>query len=183
MALSTDDCNMFEEYRTANALWIALIEYYEGNEELIESKRDMVQKQYDMFCGIHGENLSDHISRFLNMMTKMKKAGNPITNRAAIKKLLDSLPKEWSLQCMMIKKDFLNNPNPVTLSDLINTSRAFEMDANKCEMKTVGYPPKSAQTSAGHILDSYHSIHFLFNRSGVSIVNYEARCLEGNQVL
>ncbi|KAM0057436.1 putative transcription factor interactor and regulator CCHC(Zn) family [Helianthus debilis subsp. tardiflorus] len=149
MALSTNDCNMFEEHRTANALWNALIEYYEGNEELIESKRDMVQKQYDMFCGVRGESLSDHISRFLNMMTKMKKAGNPVTNRAAIKKLLDSLPKEWSLQCMMIKKDFLNNPNPVTLSDLINTLRAFEMDVNKREMNTVGYPPKATQPSSG----------------------------------
>ncbi|XP_035844043.1 uncharacterized protein LOC110906425 [Helianthus annuus] len=149
MALSTDDSNMFEEHRTANALWNALIEYYEGNEELIESKRDMVQKQYDMFCGVRGESLSDHISRFLNMMTKMKKAGNPVTNRAAIKKLLDSLPKEWSLQCMIIKKDFLNNPNPVTLSDLINTLRAFEMDVNKREMNTASYPPKSTQTSAG----------------------------------
>ncbi|XP_022019425.1 uncharacterized protein LOC110919467 [Helianthus annuus] len=149
MALSTNDCNMFEEHRTANALWNALIEYYEGNEELIESKRDMVQKQYDMFCGVRGESLSDHISRFLNMMTKMKKAGNPVTNRAAIKKLLDSLPKEWSLQCMMIKKDFLNNPNPVTLSDLINTLRAFEMDVNKREMNTAGYQPKSTQPSAG----------------------------------
>ncbi|XP_022040783.1 uncharacterized protein LOC110943340 [Helianthus annuus] len=79
----------------------------------------------------------------------MKKAGNPVTNRAAIKKLLDSLPKEWSLQCMMIKKDFLNNPNPVTLSDLINTLRAFEMDVNKREMNTAGYQPKSTQTSAG----------------------------------
>ncbi|XP_035838154.1 uncharacterized protein LOC118485802 [Helianthus annuus] len=149
MALSTNDCNMFEEHRTANALLNALIEYYEGNEEFIESKRDMVQKQYDMFCGVRGESLSDHIIRFLNMMTKMKKAGNPVTNRAAIKKLLDSLPKEWSLQCMMIKKDFLNNPNPVTLSDLINTLRAFEMDVNKREMNTAGYPPKSTQTSAG----------------------------------
>ncbi|MFS7961912.1 hypothetical protein Hanom_Chr08g00720541 [Helianthus anomalus] len=54
MALSTKDCNMFEEHQTANALWNALIEYYEGNEELIESKRDMVQKQYDMFCGVRG---------------------------------------------------------------------------------------------------------------------------------
>ncbi|XP_022019324.1 uncharacterized protein LOC110919358 [Helianthus annuus] len=115
----------------------------------IESNRDMVPKQYDMFCGVRGESLSDHISRFLNMMTKMKKAGNPVTNHAAIKKLLDSLPKEWSLQCMMIKKDFLNNPNPVTLSDLINTLRAFEMDVNKREMNTAGYTPKTNQTSAG----------------------------------
>ncbi|MFS7948218.1 hypothetical protein Hanom_Chr06g00557381 [Helianthus anomalus] len=97
-----------------------------------------------MFGGIRVESLSDHISHFLNMMTKVKKAGSPITNRAAIKKLLDSLLKEWSLHCMMIKRDFLNNTNPVTLSDLINTMKSFEMDVNKHEMNTIGYPPKSA---------------------------------------
>ncbi|KAJ0456286.1 hypothetical protein HanIR_Chr15g0760681 [Helianthus annuus] len=97
-----------------------------------------------MFGSIQGESLSNHISWFLNMLTMMKKAGNPITNHAAIKKLLDSLPKEWSLQCMMIKRDFLNNQNPVTLSDLINMLKSFEMDVNKRVMNQTGYPPKSA---------------------------------------
>ncbi|MFS8019784.1 hypothetical protein Hanom_Chr15g01407721 [Helianthus anomalus] len=46
---------------------------------------------------------------------------------------------------MMIKRDFLNNPNPVTLSDLINTLKAFEMDVNKWEMNTACYTPKTAQ--------------------------------------
>ncbi|MFS7986554.1 hypothetical protein Hanom_Chr11g01011681 [Helianthus anomalus] len=55
------------------------------------------------------ETLTENINRFLNMLTKMKKAGNHVTNHAFIMKLLDSLWKEWSLQCMMIKKVFLNN--------------------------------------------------------------------------
>ncbi|KAJ0948445.1 hypothetical protein HanRHA438_Chr01g0027301 [Helianthus annuus] len=62
------------------------------------------------------------------MITKMKKAGNPVANRAAIKKLLDFLPKEWSLQCMMIKRDFLNNPNPTNAIRSNQHLKSFEMD-------------------------------------------------------
>ncbi|KAF5803014.1 putative transcription factor interactor and regulator CCHC(Zn) family [Helianthus annuus] len=102
-----------------------------------------------MFGCIREESLSDHISRFLNMRTKMKKAGNTFTNRAAIKKLLDSLPKEWSLQCIMLKRDFLNGLNLVTLSDLINTLKSFEMDVTKREMNQVGYFQKSIQSTVG----------------------------------
>ncbi|MFS7961549.1 hypothetical protein Hanom_Chr08g00716431 [Helianthus anomalus] len=50
---------------------------------------------------------------------------------------------------MMIKRDFLNSTNPVTLSDLINTLKSFGMDVTKREMNTTGYPPKSAQSTAG----------------------------------
>ncbi|KAJ0493167.1 hypothetical protein HanIR_Chr12g0583081 [Helianthus annuus] len=51
MALSTDDCNMFEEHRTANALWNALIEYYEGNEEcrIVSRPKRVVRKSSNPF--------------------------------------------------------------------------------------------------------------------------------------
>ncbi|KAJ0946980.1 hypothetical protein HanRHA438_Chr01g0010081 [Helianthus annuus] len=143
MALSTNDYNMFEEYTTANELWLALIDFYEGDKELIRNKRNMVQKEYDMFLGARGESLSGYISRFLNMKAKMKKAGNPITNRAAISKLLNSLPKEWSLKCMKIKQSFLNNWNPITLSDVIDALESFERDQAE-------HPYKSVQSTDAH---------------------------------
>ncbi|KAJ0482663.1 putative transcription factor interactor and regulator CCHC(Zn) family [Helianthus annuus] len=139
MAISTNDYNMFEEYTTANELWLALIDFYEGDKELIRNKRDMVQKEYDMFSGVRGESLSCYISRFRNMMAKMKKAGNPITNRGAIRKLLDSFPKEWSLKCMTIKQHYLNNLNPITLSDVIDTLETFERDQVEHLQKSVQF--------------------------------------------
>ncbi|KAJ0545884.1 hypothetical protein HanIR_Chr08g0354741 [Helianthus annuus] len=143
MALSTNDYNMFEEYTTANELWSALIDFYEGDKELIRNKSNMVQKEYDTFCGVRGESLSCYISRFRNMMAKMKKAGNPITNRGAIRKLLDSLPKEWSFKCMTIKQHYLNNLNPITLSDVIDTLETFERDQ-------VEHLQKSVQSADAH---------------------------------
>ncbi|MFS7984212.1 hypothetical protein Hanom_Chr11g00983841 [Helianthus anomalus] len=77
------------------------------------------------------------------MMTKMKKAGNHITNRVAISKLLDSLPKEWNLKCLTIKQSFLNNLNPITLSDLIDALECFERDQ-------VEHPQKSVQSADAH---------------------------------
>ncbi|MFS7942801.1 putative transcription factor interactor and regulator CCHC(Zn) family [Helianthus anomalus] len=50
---------------------------------------------------------------------------------------------------MMIKRDLLNSTNPVTLSDLINTLKSFEMDVTMREMNTTGYPAKSAQSTTG----------------------------------
>ena len=145
MALNKEDCNLFEEYTTAHDLWLALIDHYEGNEEMMEGKRDMIQKEHDMFGSIRGESLTDHINRFLKVLTKMKQVGNTVENYPAMKKLLDSLPKEWSLQCMMIKRTFLASTTPVTLSSLINTLKAFEMDVLKREMNQSSQPEKSAQ--------------------------------------
>ncbi|KAJ0588081.1 hypothetical protein HanIR_Chr04g0170481 [Helianthus annuus] len=149
MALSTNDCNMFEEYTTAHELWLALLDYYEGNREMLQKKRDMVQKEYDMFSGFRGESLSGYISRFLNMKAKMKKDGNPITNSAAISKFLNSLPKEWSLKCMKIKQSFLNNWNPISLSDVIDALESFETDQAE-------HPHKSVQSA-----DAYKNMTFV----------------------
>src|ERR1043165_7819298 len=97
-----------------------------------------------MFGSIRGESLSSHIDRFMSMLTKMKKAGIPVNNRNSIKKLLDSLPKEWSILCMLIRKEYLDAQS--TLADLINTLKSFEMDITKREMnQTV---PKVAPSTA-----------------------------------
>ncbi|KAI3773781.1 hypothetical protein L1987_48313 [Smallanthus sonchifolius] len=44
MALPADIMNMFEEYKTAQTLWQLLCDFYEGNSDLKEGKKDMLQK-------------------------------------------------------------------------------------------------------------------------------------------
>ena len=43
MALSPDIAQGFREYTSAKALWEALIEVYEGNEDMKESGQDMLR--------------------------------------------------------------------------------------------------------------------------------------------
>ncbi|KAJ0490425.1 putative transcription factor interactor and regulator CCHC(Zn) family [Helianthus annuus] len=101
---------------------------------------DETQKEYDNFRSVCGESLSDHITRFMNLLTKMKKAGIPVTNRAKIKRLLDSLPKEWSIRCMKIKDDFIRYPT--TLTDVVDALKSLEMEVNQ-----IGVTPKASPTT------------------------------------
>ncbi|KAJ0435340.1 putative transcription factor interactor and regulator CCHC(Zn) family [Helianthus annuus] len=99
---------------------------------------DETQKEYDNFRSVRGESLSDHITRFMNLLIKMKKAGIPVTNRAKIKRLLDSLPKEWSIRCMKIKDDFIRYPT--TLTDVVDALKSLEMEVNQIDVTLKASP-------------------------------------------
>ena len=57
MALSPEIAQGFREYTSAKALWEALIEVYEGNEDMRESRQDMLRQKFNMFNYILGESL------------------------------------------------------------------------------------------------------------------------------
>ncbi|KAJ0706787.1 hypothetical protein HanPI659440_Chr09g0327911 [Helianthus annuus] len=101
---------------------------------------DEIQKEYDNFKSVRGESLSDHITWFMNLLTKMKKVGILVTNYAKIKRLLDSLPKEWSMRCMKFKNDFIMYPT--TLTDVVDALKSLEMAQNQ-----IGVTPKASPTT------------------------------------
>lgn len=57
MALSPQIAQGFIEYTSAKALWEALIEVYEGNEDMKQSRQDMPRQKFNMFNYILGESL------------------------------------------------------------------------------------------------------------------------------
>jgi hypothetical protein len=82
-----------------------------------------------MFRYKNGEKLCSHIARFLDVTNHLRKTDIILSEKEQIKKLLDSLPQEWSLQCMMIKRDILTTSS--TLVDLIYTLKVIEIDLCK----------------------------------------------------
>ncbi|KAI3773782.1 hypothetical protein L1987_48314 [Smallanthus sonchifolius] len=79
----------------------------------------------------------------------LKQAEVVIKNSDLIKKLLDSLPQEWSIKCMLIKRQYVNEAS--TLSDIINTLKSFEMDIEKRQMNQTGYTKTMEPTNAAFI--------------------------------
>ena len=75
MALSPQIAQGFSEYTSANALWEALIEVYEGNEYMKESRQDMLRQKFNMFNYVLREILADQLQRFTTLTTKMSSAG------------------------------------------------------------------------------------------------------------
>jgi hypothetical protein len=68
---------------------------------------------------------------YLDVANHLGKGGVNLTEKDQIKKLLDSLSQEWSLQCMLIKRYMLMADS--TVADLINTLKVFDMDMHRGE--------------------------------------------------
>ena len=75
MTLSPEIAQGFYEYDSAKALWEALIEVYEGNEDMKQSRQDMLRQKFNMFNHILGESLETKLHRFITLTTEMSIAG------------------------------------------------------------------------------------------------------------
>ena len=104
MALSTDVAHGFKEHKTAKELWNALVERFEGNEDMRESRKDMLRQRFNMFNHIKGESLEAQLNRFTHLMTEMTSSGIEMTKGEVNKKLLNSLPYTWKSNCTTIKR-------------------------------------------------------------------------------
>ncbi|XP_052619584.1 uncharacterized protein LOC128125962 [Lactuca sativa] len=92
MALCPDIAQGFREYTSAKDLWEALIEVYEGNENMKESRQDMLRQKFNMFNYVLGETLEAQLQRFTALTTNMNIAGIFLTKYEINKKLLNALP-------------------------------------------------------------------------------------------
>ncbi|KAL8205814.1 hypothetical protein R6Q57_009365 [Mikania cordata] len=64
MALSTEVAHSFKEHKTAKELWDALVERFEGNEHMRESRKDMLRQRFNMFNHIKGEILEAQLYNY-----------------------------------------------------------------------------------------------------------------------
>ncbi|KAI3744682.1 hypothetical protein L1987_57771 [Smallanthus sonchifolius] len=126
MALSTEIAQGFKEYKTAKALWDALVERFEGNLDMRESRKDMLRQKFNMFKYVNGESLESQINRFTHLMNEISGAGIEMTKGEINKKLLNSLPINWNFNITTIKRT--KDIYTTSLSELISILRSYEMD-------------------------------------------------------
>jgi hypothetical protein len=90
--LGTDSAQQFKKFTTTKALWDALEEWYEGNEDMKDSRGDMSRQNFNMFKYVRGEALETEICRFSHLVTETRSARIELSNGEVNKKLLNSLP-------------------------------------------------------------------------------------------
>ncbi|KAI3796079.1 hypothetical protein L1987_38742 [Smallanthus sonchifolius] len=129
MALPMDIFNIFAEYTTAKDLWSALCTRYEGSEDVRESKRDLIKKQYAMFSSVRGESIPDLINRFSSIVSRLKVMGVEYPTLDLNKKLLDSLPEEWNMYRIMIKKT--ENLSALSQQEIYSILKSYEIEIKK----------------------------------------------------
>ncbi|KAI3774149.1 hypothetical protein L1987_48693 [Smallanthus sonchifolius] len=141
MDLSMDVFNIFAEYTTAKDLWVALCTRYEGSAAVRERKRDLIKKQYEMFSSVCGEPMSELINRFSSIVSKLKLLGTEYPtvelNKKVLeyptvelnKKVLDSLPEEWNMYRIMIKKT--EKLSDMSQQGLFSILESYELEIKK----------------------------------------------------
>ncbi|KAI3797927.1 hypothetical protein L1987_33192 [Smallanthus sonchifolius] len=129
MALPMDVFNIFAEYTTTKDLWVALCTRYEGSDEVRESKRDFIKKQYEMFSSVPGEPMSELINRLSSIVFKLKVLGTEYPTVELNKKLLDSLLEEWNMYRIMIKKT--DKLSDLSQQELYNILESYELEIKK----------------------------------------------------
>ena len=126
MALSPDIAQGFRSYTSAKALWEALIKVYEGNDDMRQSRQDLLRQKFNMFNHVLGESLEVQLQRFISLTTSMSTSGVVVSQSEINKKLLNSLPRNWDMNVSVIKKT--KDLNTLTLAEVMAIIKACDMD-------------------------------------------------------
>ncbi|KAL4556408.1 hypothetical protein LXL04_039059 [Taraxacum kok-saghyz] len=146
MALTPDIAQGFREYTDAKSLWKALIAVYEGNDDMRQSRQDLLRQKFNMFNHILGESLENQLQRFTTLTTEISTAGILLPKSEVNKKLLNSLHEKWDMNVFVIKKT--SNLNTMTLAETLAVIKAFDMDITQREINRAGYNAGRSSNSA-----------------------------------
>ncbi|XP_076886552.1 uncharacterized protein LOC143536452 [Bidens hawaiensis] len=85
-----------KECNTTKDLWDALVEKIEGNLDMRESRKEMLNGEFNMFNDIQGESIESIIDSFEALNTNMRSVGIICEVGEINKKLLNSIPYTWN---------------------------------------------------------------------------------------
>ena len=107
LSLSWDILTKVAHHQTAKQMYDAILEMYEGNEELKEIKKARLKQQLERFNYKSGERLKSILERFFSIVNEIRTTNLVVTDLELNNKLLSSMPKEWYTACKFI----LTKPN------------------------------------------------------------------------
>ncbi|KAL4591497.1 hypothetical protein LXL04_004465 [Taraxacum kok-saghyz] len=126
MALTPEIAQGFREYTDAKSIWEALVAVYEGNEDMKQSRQDLLRQRFNMFNHILGESLEAQLQRFSTLTTEISTADIVMPRSEINKKLLNSLNEKWDMNVFVIKKT--SDLNKMTLAETMAVIKSFDMD-------------------------------------------------------
>ncbi|KAF5815687.1 putative transcription factor interactor and regulator CCHC(Zn) family [Helianthus annuus] len=131
MGLGPDIAIGFRTCKSAKELWESLIDVYEGNEDMKESRRNLLRQNFNNFNHIYGETVDNQIQRFVKIVTQMQMEEIHTSNASTNRQLLNALPKSWDHHVAMIKKT--KDLARCSLLEMISHIKACELDDKQRE--------------------------------------------------
>lgn len=151
MALSPEIAQGFLELTSAKALWLALIEVYEGNKDMKRSRQDLLRQKFNMFNHVLGESLEVQLQRFVKLITEMRSANIYQTLIETNNKLINSLPQAWDMNVAVIKKT--KDLSSLSLSEVIAIIKSCDMDDKQ---RAINH--ENSYNAAGYVVSSNNAL-------------------------
>ena len=95
-ALSRHQFNKVQSCQTAHDIWHTLEITYEGTSQVKENKASLLVHQYELFKMKPPESIQEMFDRFNDIINGLKALGKTYTHSELVRKILRSLPKNWS---------------------------------------------------------------------------------------
>ncbi|CAA0827393.1 Unknown protein [Striga hermonthica] len=132
-ALDASEYNRISECESAKEIWEKLETTYEGTDKVKDSKINQQLRYYELFEMNEGESIGEMKSRFVNIITELKRLGKNFTEEEQVKKILRSLPRSWEAKKTAIEE--AHNLKTYKFDELIGSLLTHEISVKNFEEK------------------------------------------------
>ena len=127
-AIDRNEFNRIWHCKSAKEIWKLLEVTYEGNDQVKESKINILMHDYELFSIKDFESIVEMFSRFLVIVNKLEALGKTYTKVEKVMKILRSLPKKWETKVTPIQE--AKDLTKLSLEELIGSLMTYEINLN-----------------------------------------------------
>ncbi|KAA3477076.1 UBN2 domain-containing protein [Gossypium australe] len=106
-------------------IWNKLATTHEGTNQVKESKISLLTLDFELFKIKSRESIKEMFNIFTDIINGLKSLGKAYSNKQMMKKLLNSLSKEWEAKVTTIEES--KDLDKLSLDELISSLITYEM--------------------------------------------------------
>jgi hypothetical protein len=123
--LTDSICVKFMHYKSAKEIWDKLEVVYEGDDKFKEAKLQTYRTQFENLKMKEEENIVEYFHRVDEVVNSIRAAGEEVTDKPIVKKILRSLPMRYNAKISSIED--ISDLKTLTVDQLHGIFTAYEM--------------------------------------------------------
>ena len=116
---------------SAKEIWENLKLIYEGNNQVKETKANLLVHKYELFKMKPKESISEMFARLSEITNGLKALGKEYSSSELVRKVLRSLPPTWHTKATVIEES--KDLSTLSLEELIGSLMTYEINMQKNE--------------------------------------------------
>ena len=125
-AIDRNEFNRVRQCKSAKEIWRLLEITHEGNNQVKESRINILVHDYELFSIKDFESIVEMFSRFMVMVNELESLGKTYTEVEKFMKILRSLPNKWETKVMAIQE--AKDLTKLSLEELIGSLMIYEIE-------------------------------------------------------